>query len=72
MDAEGKSVGGMSGGIGAVEVELKVIGLGKKGHFWVFGKDLEHEEEVHIIKERTKNRTLGNTMGYKTVNVIII
>ena len=53
----------MSGGVGYVEVELKGIVVGMKGHFWVVGKDLEHGEEVHVKKERTKNRTLGNTMG---------
>ena len=63
VDAGGESVGVMSGGVGAVEVELKVIGVGMKGNVWVVGKDLEHGEEVNVKKERTKNRTLGNTMG---------
>ena len=57
VDAGGESVGGMSGGVGAVEVELKVIGVGLKGHFWVVCKDLEHREEVNVKKERTKNGT---------------
>ena len=26
-------------------------------------KDLEHGEEVNVKKERTKNRTMSNTMG---------
>ena len=63
VDAGGESVGGMSGGVGSVEVELKVIGVGIKGNIWVVGKDLEHGEEVNVKKERTKNRILGNTMG---------
>ena len=63
IDAGGESVMGMIGGVGAVEVKLKVLGLGMKGHFWVVGKDLEHGEEVNVKKERTKKRTLGNTMG---------
>ena len=53
----------MSGGVGAVEVELKVIGVGMEGHFWVDGKDLEHGDEVNVKKKRTMIRTLGNTMG---------
>ena len=53
----------MSGGVCAVEVELKVIGVGMKGNVWVVGKYLEHGEEVNVKKDRTKNRTLGNTMG---------
>ena len=53
-------------GVGAVEVELKVIGIGMKGTVWVVGKDLEHGEEVNVKKERTKNGTLGNTMGART------
>ena len=34
VDARGESVGGMSGGVDAVEVELKVIGVGMKGNVW--------------------------------------
>ena len=53
----------MSGGVGAVKVELKVIGVGMKGNVWVDSQDLEHGEEINVKKERTKNRTMGNTMG---------
>ena len=53
----------MSGGVGAVDVELKVVGLCMKINVWVVGKDFEHGEEVNVKKERTKNRILGNTMG---------
>ena len=63
IDAGGKSVGVMSGGVCEVEVELKVIGVGMKGNVWVEGKYLEHGDEVNVKKERTKNITLGNTMG---------
>ena len=42
VDAGGESVGDMSGGVGAVEEKLKVIGVCMKGHVWVVGKDLEH------------------------------
>ena len=63
VDAGGESVGGISGGVSSVEVELNVIGVGMKGHLWIVGKDLEHGEEVNVKKERTKNITLGNTMG---------
>ena len=48
VDAVGETVGGMSGVVGAVEVECKVIGVGMKGHFWVVGKDLERGDEVHF------------------------
>ena len=53
----------MNGGVDTVEVELKVIGVGMKGNVWVVGKYLEHGEEVNVKNERTKNITLGNTMG---------
>ena len=54
---------GMSGGIGAVDEELKVIGVCMKRNVWVVGKDLEHGEEINVKKYRTKNSTLGNIMG---------
>ena len=53
----------MSGGVGAIKLEFKVIGVGMKGNVWVFGKYLEHGEEVNLKKERTKYGNLGNTMG---------
>ena len=40
VDEGGESVGDMSGVVGAVEVELKVIGVGMKGNVWVVGKYL--------------------------------
>ena len=52
--------------VGAVHVELKVIGVGMKGNVWVVGKDLEQGEEVNVKTERTNNRILGNTMGDKS------
>ena len=64
MDATYYSI--LNGGVGAVEVELKVIGVGMKGNFRVVGKYLEHGEEVNVKKERTNNRTLGNTIGDRT------
>ena len=63
VDAGGESVGVMCGRVGEVEVELKVIGVGMKGNIRVVGKDLEHGEDVNLKKERTKNITLGNTIG---------
>ena len=65
VDVGGESVGGMSEGFGAVEVELKVIGIGMQGNVWVVGKDLEHGEEVNVKMVRTKNITMGNTMGVR-------
>ena len=63
VDARGESVRGMSGGVGSVKVDLKVIGVSMKGNICVVGKYLEHGEEVKVKKERSKNITLGNTMG---------
>ena len=58
-----QEVGGMSGGVDVVEVELKVIGVDMKGNVWVVCKDLEHGEEVNVNKERIENRTMGNIMS---------
>ena len=54
VDAGGESVGGMSGGVGAVEIELNVFSVGMKGNACIVGIHVEHREEVHIKKERTK------------------
>ena len=61
VDAEGESVGGMSGGVDAVDVELKVIGVGMKGNVRVVCNDLEHGEEINLKRRRLRIELWGIT-----------
>ena len=64
LDTEGESVRGISRGVCAVKIYLKVVGISMEGYVGVVSEDVKHVEEVNIEEEWAKDISLGDNVGY--------
>ena len=64
LDTGGESLRGISRGVCAVTIYLKVVGVSMEGDIGVVSEDVKHGEEVNIEEELVEEGALGDTVGY--------
>ena len=64
LDTGGESVRGISWGVCAVKIQLKVVCISMEGDVRVVSEYVKHGEEVNIEEKWAEDRALGDTVGY--------